>query len=219
MNFKNKTTEQILKSYEFPHRFLVYYASQCAKGAVQAHVKDPDPGTLKAIDITERFGLGEEIGQEELIKTTGDAYAAAHAAANVAASAVYAANAAADAACASNAARAAAYAADAARAAEAASDAAYTSNAAAYAARAADAAAYAASYAADAAAYTAYAAGYASNAAAYAAYAAAHAAHSADAVRPKAEAKYKKLLITLINQRFSEVEKIMMFGIKYELQK
>ena len=156
MNFKNKTTEQILKSYEFPHRFLVYYASQCAKGAVQAHVKDPDPGTLKAIDITERFGLGEEIGQEELIKTTGDAYAAARAA-------VYAA--------------------------------AYTADAAGYAADAAG-------YAADAAAYAADAAAYASNAADAAAYAA----------RPKAEAKYKKLLITLINQRFSEVEKIMMFG-------
>ena len=216
MNFKNKTTEQILKSYEFPHRFLVYYASQCAKGAVQAHVKAPDPGTLKAIDITERFGLGEEIGQEELIKTTGDAYAAGYTS-NAAARAAYAASYAADAA-----AYAAAYAADAAG---------YASNAAAYAA-------YAASYAADAAAYAADAAGYASNAAAYAAYAAAHAAadaaayasnaaadaaaytsnaaayaaHAADAVRPKAEAKYKKLLITLINQRFSEVEKIMMFG-------
>ena len=169
-SFKNKTTEQILKSYEFPHRFLVYYASQCAKDAVQAYSKDPDPRTLKAIDITERFGLGEEIGQEELIKTTGDAYAAADAAA-------YAAS--------------------------------YAADAAAYTA------AYAAGYASNAASNAARAAAYASNAAAYAAYAAgyaAHAAHSADAVRPKAEAKYKKLLITLINQRFSEVERIMMFG-------
>ena len=171
--FAGLSLEQSIRKFELPHRFLVYYASQCAKDAVQAYSKDPDPRTLKAIDITERFGLGEEIGQEELIKTANGAYAASYAA------------------------HAAAYAA-----------ASYASNAAE---AASDAAAHAAS---DAAAHAAHAAAHAAHAAAHAAHAAyaTYAAHAAHADRPKAEAKYKELLLDLIEKKLTNLEKVLLLS-------
>jgi hypothetical protein len=73
----NLSTEQILNQYELPHRFLAYYASQCAKQAM-ANVKKPDPRSLLAIEVAERFGNGsEEYSQEYLEKVKEDAYAAA----------------------------------------------------------------------------------------------------------------------------------------------
>ena len=105
MDFEHLSIQQILQKYEFPHRFLVYFASQCAKDA-QQYNKKPDPRSLKAIEIAERFGNGEEFTPEflkEIAHAANAAYAATHAAA-----AADAADAAADAA---NAAAYAAYAA------------------------------------------------------------------------------------------------------------
>jgi len=129
VNFKNLSLEQILQKYEFPHRFLVYFASQCAKDAQQYNNKKPDPRSLKAIEIAERFGNGEEFTQEFLRETANAAAYAAYAAANAATYA--AANAASYAA-----ANAATYAANAAAnaASHAAANAAYAANAASHAA-------------------------------------------------------------------------------------
>ena len=126
---RNLTADQILKSYELPHRLLVYFASQVAKDAL-SRVKSPDERSLHAIDVAERFGNGESFTEEELKEVCAAAHAA-HAA-YVAAHAPYVA---ADAAYAVNAAAYAAYAA--AKAAYVAVDAAYAVNAAAYAANAA----------------------------------------------------------------------------------
>jgi len=58
-------------------------------------VKDPDPRSLAAIDIAERFGNGEDFSQEVLKKTCDDAYTAANAAyASYATGAAYSATAA-----------------------------------------------------------------------------------------------------------------------------
>ena len=116
MRYKTLTTDQILKSYELPHRLLVYFASQVAKDAL-SRVKSPDERSLHAIDVAERFGNGESFTEEEL-KEVCEAAHAAYAAAKAAHVAAYAA---------ANAAHAAAYAAYAA----------YAVNAAAYAANAA----------------------------------------------------------------------------------
>ncbi len=105
MNFENMTTREILYKYEFPHRFLVYFASQCAKDSQRSN-KNPDPRTLTAIDVAERFGNGEEFTPGCLKRVREGAYAtyaAAYAAADAtyaAAYAAYAAYAAADATCA-----------------------------------------------------------------------------------------------------------------------
>ena len=122
MDFEHLSIQQILQKYEFPHRFLVYFASQCAKDA-QQYNKKPDPRALKAIEIAERFGNGEEFTPEflkEIAHAANAAYAATHAAAaadaadaaadaaNAAAYAAYAAANAANAAYAANAANAAA---------------------------------------------------------------------------------------------------------------
>jgi len=126
MNLKKLTIRQILEKYEFPHRFLVYFASQCAKDA-QQYNKKPDPRALKAIEIAERFGNGEEFTPGFLKEIADSAYAAAYAAANAATyAAAYAA---------ANAAYAAANAADARI---------YAADARIYAANAADARIYAA---------------------------------------------------------------------------
>ena len=116
MRYKTLTTDQILKSYELPHRLLVYFASQVAKDAL-SRVKSPDERSLHAIDVAERFGNGESFTEEELKEVCAAAHAA-YAAAKAAHVAAYAA---------ANAAHAAAYAAYAA----------YAVNAAAYAANAA----------------------------------------------------------------------------------
>jgi len=116
MRYKTLTTDQILKSYELPHRLLVYFASQVAKDAL-SRVKSPDERSLHAIDVAERFGNGESFTEEELKEVCAAAHAAhaAYVAAYVAADAAYAVNAAANAAAkAANAANAAASAADAA---------------------------------------------------------------------------------------------------------
>ena len=61
----NKSLKQIITSHEFPHRFLVYFASQCSKDAcIKANWTDAR--SLKAIEIAERFGNGEEFSMEEL---------------------------------------------------------------------------------------------------------------------------------------------------------
>jgi len=75
MDFEHLSIQQILQKYEFPHRFLVYFASQCAKDA-QQYNKKPDPRSLKAIEIAERFGNGEEFTQEFLKETANSANAA-----------------------------------------------------------------------------------------------------------------------------------------------
>jgi len=122
-----ETFSDIIKKYEFPHRFLVYFASQCAKDAQQYNNKKPDPRALKAIEIAERFGNGEEFTPGFLKEIADSAYAAAYAAANAATyAAAYAA---------ANAAYAAANAADARI---------YAADARIYAANAADARIYAA---------------------------------------------------------------------------
>ena len=81
-NLKSMSTDEILKSYEFPHKFYVYYASQIAKNAMEKYVKskDRDERSLKAIDIAERFGNGEDISQKVLEDTVSSSCTAAHAA-------------------------------------------------------------------------------------------------------------------------------------------
>ena len=93
---RNLTTDQILKSYELPHRFCVYFASQVAKDAL-SRVKSPDERSLHAIDVAERFGNGESFTEEELKEVCAAAHAAyaAAKAAYVAVDAAYAVNAAA----------------------------------------------------------------------------------------------------------------------------
>jgi hypothetical protein len=140
-HYKTLTTEQILKTYEFSHRFLVYYASQVAKDAM-VRANCTDERSLHAVDVAERFGNGEAFTEKELREVAAAAdtvYAAAYAASNAvyaASNAVYAASNAAS--------NAAAYAAN------AAADAVYAANAASNAANAAAYASYAASYAANA---------------------------------------------------------------------
>jgi hypothetical protein len=91
---KNKTIHQILSSYDLPHRFLAYFASQCTKDAI-SKVKDPDPRSLAAISMAEAFGNGEDFSQEHMEKIYDDAYTAASAAyatyASAASAAVHAA--------------------------------------------------------------------------------------------------------------------------------
>ena len=156
MKLQNITLNQILKTYDLPHRLLVYFSSQCAKDAL-SRIKDPDPRSSLAVDVAERFGNGEDFSQEYLHKVYDDAYAAT--------SAAYAAS-------------SAAY---------------YASNAAAFAASAASSAAY---YAANAAAYAATSAAYYAS---YASYAAANAV-------------YKDLLLKLIDERLTPLEKLLILG-------
>lgn len=93
--FANLSVTQILTNYEFSHRFLAYFASQCAKKLMK-QLEDHDPKSLKAIEIAERFGNGEDFSKvfskEELKEVhdgsilafykstfiTSKAYAAAH---------------------------------------------------------------------------------------------------------------------------------------------
>ena len=88
------TVVQILNAYPLPHRFLAYFASQCAKDAL-SRVKDPDPRSLAAVSMAEAFGNGQDFTQEEMEKVRDDAYAA-HTAAYAAYYAAYAADAADD---------------------------------------------------------------------------------------------------------------------------
>ncbi len=158
--------ESILEDYEFPHRFLVYFASQCAKDAQGLSKKTPDPRTLTAIDVAERFGNGEEFTPEYLDRVRDDARAAAADARAYAAAATYAAYAAADAT--------------------------YT------AATAATYATYAARAAARAACAT------------YATYAARAAATVA--TLDTATDYYKPLLLSLIEARLTELERLLILG-------
>jgi hypothetical protein len=77
----------ILHRYDFPHRFLVYFASQCAKDAIATVQKRSpkvkfDERVLAGVDIAERFGSGEQF-TEEFLKET-------HAATSAASTAAYA---------------------------------------------------------------------------------------------------------------------------------
>jgi hypothetical protein len=132
-NLEAMSVYDILTQHDFPHRFYVYFASQCAKDAL-FKVKDVDPRSKLAVDVAERFGNGEDFTQAYL-KEVADAAA----------------------------------------------------NAAHYAA-------YSAAYAADSATY------------ATAAHSAARAAYSA------ANAHYKPLLLSLIQTRLTEFERVMILG-------
>ena len=70
--------KQIIDSYDFDPRFLSYFASQCAKEAM-TKVKDPDPDprSMLAIEVAERYGNGEDFDQGYLDKVRDDAAAAA----------------------------------------------------------------------------------------------------------------------------------------------
>ena len=74
-NLTSLSLDQILKTYDLPHRLLVYFSSQCAKDAL-SRIKDPDPRSVLAVDVAERFGNGEDFSQEYLHKVYDDAYAA-----------------------------------------------------------------------------------------------------------------------------------------------
>ena len=75
MKLKDQSLEHILKSYDFPKRFLVYFASQCAKDAL-GRAKDPDPRSVKAVEVAERYGNGEHFEEAYLREVHGDADAA-----------------------------------------------------------------------------------------------------------------------------------------------
>jgi hypothetical protein len=80
MNFHRKTVDQILKSYDFPHKFYVKYAVACARLCI-AKVDKPSPEALHAIDLADRFSLGDEqISQEELKAAANASYSASYAA-------------------------------------------------------------------------------------------------------------------------------------------
>jgi hypothetical protein len=89
------STEQILKSYAFPHRFYVRYAVYCAKYAM-ANVKaeDQDPRPLKALALAEAFGNGQAIDAKELEAAVDVTYATYTAYAAATYAAAYAAHAA-----------------------------------------------------------------------------------------------------------------------------
>jgi len=80
------TIQHILTSYDFSPRFLAYFASQCAKEAMTT-VKDPDPRSMLAIEVAERYGNGEDFDQGYLDKVRDDAAAASAPAATYAATA------------------------------------------------------------------------------------------------------------------------------------
>ena len=50
-NYREPSIEQALKDHDFSHKFYVKYAVACAKYAI-SFVKEPDPRTLIAIDLT-----------------------------------------------------------------------------------------------------------------------------------------------------------------------
>jgi hypothetical protein len=80
MNFHEKTVDQILNSYDFPHKFYVKYAVACARLAI-SKVDKPSPEALHAIDLADRFSLGDEqISQEELKAAANASYSASYAA-------------------------------------------------------------------------------------------------------------------------------------------
>ena len=137
-SLKSTSIRDILKSYEFSHKFYVQYAYSCALIA-QEFAKKPKPESIKCLELVKQWLNGKEVSKENL---KAAAYAAAYAAA-AAANAAYDAYAAYAAAAYAAADAAAADAADADYAAVYAADAAvYAANAAVYAAyAAADAAA------------------------------------------------------------------------------
>lgn len=69
--FGSSSVREILNSYDFPHRFVVYFIAQCSKDVLQC-VKCPDSRSLKAIEIAERFGNGEDFSKEEINKVYND---------------------------------------------------------------------------------------------------------------------------------------------------
>lgn len=73
--FALKTMREILTTYEFPHRFLAYAGSQFAKEGLK-FIKHADPRALKAVEIAERFGNGEDFSKEELEQVFNDAHSA-----------------------------------------------------------------------------------------------------------------------------------------------
>jgi hypothetical protein len=88
MNFHEKTVDQILNSYDFPHKFYVKYAVACARLAI-SKVDKPSPEDLHAIDLADRFSLGEQISQEELKAAADASYASYGSYASASAAAAY----------------------------------------------------------------------------------------------------------------------------------
>ena len=78
-----------LNSYDFSDKFLRLYAVACARAAL-ALIKNPDPRSIKAIDIAEAYAYGKAT-EAELATAHENAYAAATTAAYYAA-AYYAAS-------------------------------------------------------------------------------------------------------------------------------
>ena len=78
-----------LNSYDFSDKFLRLYAVACARAAL-ALIKNPDPRSIKAIDIAEAYAYGKAT-EAELATAHKNAYAAAYAAATTADTAAYAA--------------------------------------------------------------------------------------------------------------------------------
>ena len=85
------TYEITLNSYDFSDKFLRLYAVACARAAI-ALIKNPDPRSIKAIDIAEAYAYGKAT-EAELATAHENAYAAcaAYYAADTAACAAYAA--------------------------------------------------------------------------------------------------------------------------------
>ena len=75
LSIDQMSIDQILKTYDLPHRLLAYFSSQCAKDAL-SRIKDPDARSTLAVDVAERFGNGEDFSQEYLEKVQDDAYSA-----------------------------------------------------------------------------------------------------------------------------------------------
>jgi hypothetical protein len=75
-HYSKLSITEILTNYELPKRLVVYFFSQVAKDLLKTEKAKQDPRTLKAIDIAERYGNGEDFTSEELKKVADDAYTA-----------------------------------------------------------------------------------------------------------------------------------------------
>lgn len=74
-HFAIKTMREILSAYDFPKRFLAYAGSQFAKEDLK-HIRHADPRAVKAVEIAERYGNGEDFSRYELEQVCNDAHSA-----------------------------------------------------------------------------------------------------------------------------------------------
>ncbi len=89
MSIFRLTISDILKSYEFSHKFYVKYALFCAKYAISFD-KEPHPDSLNAISLVEQWLLdSNSVSDKDLADAANAVFyaASAHAAANNAANA------------------------------------------------------------------------------------------------------------------------------------